>query len=69
MKKAAKNAGHVGEEIWEETIQLGSDTAEAATDATRVGMASLETQIKRNPVSAVIIALGVGFVVSLLGNK
>ena len=69
VRKAAKNAGHVGEEMWEETVQLGSDTADAAADAAHASMASLETQIKRNPVSAVLIALGIGFVVGILGNK
>ena len=69
VKKAAKSAGAVGEEMWEEAQQLGSDTADAAADAAHAGMASLENQIKRNPVNAVLIALGVGFLVGLVGHK
>ena len=69
MKKAARNAGKVGEELWEETQQLGADAAEAAADAAGAGMASLETQIRRNPVSAVLIALGAGFVFGILGRR
>ena len=69
MKKAAKNAGHVGAEMWEDTVQLGSDTADAAADAAHAGMATLESQIKRNPMSAVLVALGIGFVVGLIGHK
>lgn len=69
MKSAARSAGKVGEELWEETQQLGADTAEAAADAAGAGVASLESQIRRNPLSAVLIALGVGFVVGILGHK
>ncbi len=69
VKKAAKSAGAVGEEMWEETVQLGSDAADAATDAAQAGIASLETKIKQNPVSAVLIALGIGFIFGLIGHK
>ena len=68
-KRAAKAAGRVGEEMWEEAQQLGSNGMDAATDAAHAGVASLEAQIKRSPVSAVLIALGIGFVVGLLGHK
>ena len=68
-KKAAKAAGAVGGEMWDETMQLGSDAVDTVGDAAHVGMASLENQIKRNPVNAVLIALGVGFLVGLVGHK
>ena len=68
-KAAARGASRVGEEMWEETQQLGADAAEAAADAAQAGVASLESQIKRNPMSAVLIALGIGFVVGILGHK
>ncbi len=69
VKAAAKGATRVGEEMWEETQQLGADAADAATDAAQAGVASLESQIRRNPMSAVLVALGIGFVVGLLGHK
>jgi ElaB/YqjD/DUF883 family membrane-anchored ribosome-binding protein len=68
-RNAAKAAGRVGEEMWEEAQQLGADSVEAAGDAAQAGIASLESQIKRSPVSAVLIALGIGFVVGILGHK
>jgi ElaB/YqjD/DUF883 family membrane-anchored ribosome-binding protein len=68
-KKAAKRATSIGEEMWEEAQQLGSDTAEAAGDAAQAGMATLERQIKQNPVSAVLISLGIGFLVGILGSR
>jgi ElaB/YqjD/DUF883 family membrane-anchored ribosome-binding protein len=68
-RKAAKAAGKVGEEMWEEAQQLGADGLDAAGDAAQAGIASLESQIKRSPMSAVLIALGIGFVVGILGHK
>jgi ElaB/YqjD/DUF883 family membrane-anchored ribosome-binding protein len=68
-KKTAKRVGGLGEEMWAETQQLGSDTAEAAGDAAQAGMATLERQIKQNPVSAVLIALGIGFIVGIVGSR
>lgn len=69
VKTAAKKAGKLGEELWQETQQIGSDTAEAASDAAGAGVASLERQIRNNPMSAVLIALGAGFVLGMLGHK
>jgi ElaB/YqjD/DUF883 family membrane-anchored ribosome-binding protein len=69
VKKAAKSAGRIGSEAWEEAAQLGADTAEAAGDAAQAGMASLEKQIRQKPFNAVLIALGIGFVVGLLGHR
>ena len=69
VKKAAKSAGRVGEEAWEETVQLGADARDAAADAAQAGMASLERQIREKPINAVLIALGIGFLVGLIGRK
>jgi ElaB/YqjD/DUF883 family membrane-anchored ribosome-binding protein len=55
--------------LWEETQQLGADTADAAFDAAGAGVASLETQIRRNPMSAVLVALGVGFLLGIVGHR
>lgn len=68
-KKAAKAAGRIGGEAWEEAQQLGADGMDAAADAAQAGIATLEGQIKRNPVSSVLIALGVGFLVGILGSR
>ncbi len=68
-KAAAKGAARVGEEMWDETKQLGADASDAANDAVQAGVASLESQIKRNPVNAVLVALGIGFIVGLIGRK
>jgi ElaB/YqjD/DUF883 family membrane-anchored ribosome-binding protein len=68
-KKAAKAAGKIGEEAWAEAQQLGADGMDAAADAAQAGIATLEGQIKQNPMSSVLIALGVGFLVGIIGSR
>ncbi len=63
------NAAGVGEEIWDEVADLGNDSAEAARDAAHMGVSTLENEIKRNPLRSVLVALGVGFIVGMLGHK
>jgi len=69
VKKAAKGAARVGEEAWDETVQLGADARDAAVDAAGAGMATIERQIREKPINAVLIALGIGFLVGLVGRK
>ena len=62
VRKAASSAAEAGED-------LIADTADAAVDAAMAGMSSLEAEIKRNPLTAVLTALGIGFVVGLVGRR
>ena len=48
---------------------LGHDAAEAARDAAHVGVSSLENRVILNPLSAVLVALGVGFIIGMLRHK
>jgi ElaB/YqjD/DUF883 family membrane-anchored ribosome-binding protein len=45
--------------------RAGGHQAERAQDAANEAVASLETAVKRNPVSALGIALGIGFLVGV----
>jgi len=69
VNDAAKDAVDAGEEILSEAMKLGSDAADTAADAARATKSSLEAEIKRNPISAVLIALGVGFVIGAIGRR
>ena len=69
VKKAAKGAIGTGEDMLDEGVELGHDAARAATSGARAGVSSLEHQIEKNPMNAVLIALGIGFVVGLVGRK
>jgi ElaB/YqjD/DUF883 family membrane-anchored ribosome-binding protein len=68
-RAAGKKAAGIGEEMWDEAMQLGQDTAEAASHAAAAGVSTLEKEIRRNPFTSVLIALGVGFLVGVVGRK
>src|ERR1051326_2680216 len=67
VKKAAKASAGIGAKMWAEAAELGHDTSEAMTDAAHAGVSHLKKQIKQNPVNSALIALGIGFVVGLIG--
>ena len=69
VKRAAKNAAGVGEEMWDEVADIGEDTIHAARHAAQTGASALENEIKRNPLLSVLIALGVGLVAGMLRRK
>jgi ElaB/YqjD/DUF883 family membrane-anchored ribosome-binding protein len=69
FKKAARQAADAGEQFAADARGLGGHAAEAATDVASAGIASLEDQIKRHPVTAVLGALGAGFLIGVMGRK
>ena len=69
VRKAAKASAGIGANMWEEASDLGHDSTEAVIDAAHVGIGNIEKQIRQNPVRSVLIALGVGFLVSVIGLK
>jgi ElaB/YqjD/DUF883 family membrane-anchored ribosome-binding protein len=69
VKKAAKASANIGAKMWDEAADLGHDSAEGVANAAHAGMFSLEKQIKQNPVSSVLFALGIGFVLGIIGQN
>ena len=67
VKKAAKSSIGIGAKMWDEAADLGHDATEAMTDVAHAGMFNLEKNIKQDPVGSVLFALGIGFVVGVLG--
>jgi len=61
-KDAAKETAGAGEELFADTVKLGSDTADAA-------VSSLDAIIRRNPITAVLTALGIGFLLGMMGRR
>lgn len=47
----------------------GYDAARAAGDDGRAGVPTLEQQIRKNSVNAVLIALGIGFLEGIVNQK
>jgi ElaB/YqjD/DUF883 family membrane-anchored ribosome-binding protein len=52
-----------------EYAQQGRDQAEAAVDTAYAYGEALEEKIARNPFSAVLVALGLGFLVGLMSRR
>ena len=67
VKKAAKASAGIGAKMWDEAADLGHDTTEAMAGAAHAGVSNLERQIKQNPVGSVLFALGIGFIVGVIG--
>ena len=67
VTKAAKASARIGSKMWDEATDLGHDTAQAATDAAHSGRLDLERRIRQKPMSSVLFALGIGFVVGVIG--
>ena len=66
---AAKSAVGVGEEILNEAEKLGGSAMRATARTATAAVDAVEAQIKRNPLIAVLIALGFGALIGLLSRK
>jgi ElaB/YqjD/DUF883 family membrane-anchored ribosome-binding protein len=62
---AARKASDAGQQIYRDAATLGND----AIDTAQAAAGQLEAQIARNPMMAVLAALGVGFAAGLLGRR
>jgi ElaB/YqjD/DUF883 family membrane-anchored ribosome-binding protein len=62
---AARKTGEAGHKIYRDASVLGSDAINTANAAA----GQFEKQIARNPMTAVLAALGVGFFLGLLSHR
>ncbi len=69
VKTAARDAAAAGEDLLNDAMKLGGDAAGAAGEAAQSRVASLEDEIRRNPVSAVLAALGIGFIIGIINRR
>lgn len=63
--RVTREAGAAGHQIYKDAASLGHDAANAASAAS----GQIETQIARNPLTSVLVALGVGFVIGLSSRR
>lgn len=63
--KAAHKVAAAGEHVYQDAAKLSQD----AIDTAQAAAGKLEAQIARNPMSAVLAALGAGFVIGLLSRR
>jgi ElaB/YqjD/DUF883 family membrane-anchored ribosome-binding protein len=66
---AAKQAAALGEEVMHEAHELGSEAMHAAARGANAAVHSVESQIERNPLTSVLVALGFGFAIGLMTRK
>jgi ElaB/YqjD/DUF883 family membrane-anchored ribosome-binding protein len=69
VSSAAKSAVGVGEEILNEAEKLGGQAIHATARGASAAVDAVETQIKRNPLIVVLIALGFGVSIGLFSRK
>jgi ElaB/YqjD/DUF883 family membrane-anchored ribosome-binding protein len=73
FRRTTREAASLGEQIVHEAATLGSEAMDAAghAAANRASAAAekVEGQIARNPVTALLLALGVGLAIGLLSRK
>jgi ElaB/YqjD/DUF883 family membrane-anchored ribosome-binding protein len=69
VNTAARQAAQAGSDMLGEATAFGEEAVEAAAKGATAAVETIETQIARNPLTAVLIALGFGFAVGLLSRK
>lgn len=58
----SRNTADAGSEIWDRSVDLGSDAAGAVQNGVHV----ISDQVKRNPIGTALIAIGVGFLIAAI---
>jgi len=75
LRQRVRNAGRsgvgvgVGEDMLNEAEKLGGEAMHAAARGATAAVTGVETQIERNPLTAVLIALGFGIAIGFLSRK
>lgn len=69
VKSSVREGRAKAEQTAEHYKQQGKEQAEAAIDSARAYGEALEGQIERNPISAVLVALGLGFLIGLMSRR
>ena len=63
--RASRGASAAGDQLYQNAAALGRDAADTAHIAT----AQIESQIARNPLAAVLVALGLGFAIGAMSRR
>ena len=69
VNSAAKQATAAGEELMNDAIEMGGEALDAAARTAAGAVDSVEAQIVRNPMTSVLVALGLGFALGLVTRK
>jgi len=73
VKRTSREAASLGEQIVHEAANVGSEALNAAgsyaANSASAAAGRVEAQIARNPVTALLVALGLGLAIGLLTRK
>jgi len=66
---AAKDAVRTGEALMSEAGEIGAEALQAASRTASNAVDNMESQIAKNPLTSVLIALGLGFALGLISRR
>jgi ElaB/YqjD/DUF883 family membrane-anchored ribosome-binding protein len=69
LKSGVRQGRAKAERTAEQYLRQGQEQADAAMDSARAYGEALEGQITKNPFTAVLVALGLGYLVGLMGRR
>ena len=69
MKSGVSEGRSKAERTAEQYLKQGQDQADAAMEDARAYGEALEGQITKNPFTAVLVALGLGYLVGLMSRR
>lgn len=69
VSAAAKQATAAGEQLVSDAADMGNDAMHAVAREASAAVNTVEREIARNPLTAVLIALGAGFAIGLMSRK
>ena len=69
LDKRSKQAAAVGGKLAQDAMNMGSDALTAASNQANETLKDIETTVARKPLTALLIALGLGFVLGLFSRR
>jgi len=69
LKSGVRQGRAKAERTAEQYLRQGQEQADAAMESARAYGEALEGQITKNPFTAVLVALGLGYLVGLMGRR
>src|SRR3954469_16371067 len=69
LKSGVRQGRARAERTAEQYLRQGQEQADAAVESARAYGEALEGQITKNPFTAVLVALGLGYLVGLMGRR
>lgn len=69
LRRKVREAAHAGEEFLHRAEHMGEEALHAAARSAGAAVHNVEHTIERNPLTAVLVALGFGVVIGLVTRK